>query len=125
MEQLATQIKGLSDPTRLRILNLLKGGELCVCDLIATLDMPQSTISRHLSSLRKTGWIEMRRQGKWAFYRRPVHPAPFIGYALAMLDDEFANQKQARMDDSVLTLRMLEKTSGRINSEQEEASCNA
>lgn len=114
MERLAARIKGLADPTRLRILNLLKDGELCVCDLISILDMPQSTISRHLSYLRKSGWIEMRREGKWALYRRPVFPSPFIGYALAMLDDEFANQKQAQMDNSVLTLRILEKSSGRV-----------
>lgn len=114
MESLAAQLKGVSNPTRLRILNLLKDGELCVCDLISILDIPQSTISRHLSYLRKTGWIEMRREGKWAMYRRPVFPGPFIGYALAMLDDEFANQKQAQMDTNTLTLRMLEKSSGRI-----------
>ncbi len=61
--------KALADETRLRILTLLLDGELCVCELIAALELPQSTISRHLAYLRKCGWVQDRRQGVWMYYR--------------------------------------------------------
>jgi len=61
--------KGLADETRLRILALLLAeGELCVCDIIAALKLPQSTISRHLGYLRKAKWVNDRRCGLWIYY---------------------------------------------------------
>lgn len=61
--------KALSDETRLRILSLLLGeGELCVCDLIAALKLPQSTVSRHLAYLRRSGMVNDRRCGLWMYY---------------------------------------------------------
>ncbi len=60
--------KVLSDETRLRILALLLEGELCVCDLMAVLELPQSTVSRHLANLRHAGLVEDRRRGVWMFY---------------------------------------------------------
>lgn len=64
-----TIFRALSDQTRLRILNLLQGGELCVCDLVAVLDVPQPTASRHLAYLRKTGLVLARKEGLWHYYR--------------------------------------------------------
>ena len=61
--------RALSDRTRLRILNLLQGGELCVCDLVDVLDSPQPTISRHLAYLRKAGLVVARKDGLWSYYR--------------------------------------------------------
>ena len=69
MEMLADRLKALSDPTRLRIVRLLEHGELCVCDLMEALDLPQSTISRHMSFLKRTDWVLGRRNGKWVYYR--------------------------------------------------------
>ena len=61
--------KGLADETRLRILALLLSeGELCVCDIISALKLPQSTISRHLAYLRKAKWVNDRRCGLWIYY---------------------------------------------------------
>lgn len=60
--------KALSDETRLRILSLLMEGELCVCDLMAVLRLPQSNVSRHLANLRNTGWVTDRREGLWIYY---------------------------------------------------------
>jgi ArsR family transcriptional regulator len=57
-----------SDPTRLRILHLLRDGELCVGDLIEILDLPQSTISRHLGYLRRSALVETRKSGLWMYY---------------------------------------------------------
>jgi ArsR family transcriptional regulator len=64
-----TVFRALSDPTRLRILNLLRNGELCVCHLVAVLGVPQPTASRHLSYLRKAGFVVARKEGLWSYYR--------------------------------------------------------
>lgn len=69
MKTLAQTLKALSDETRLRIIALLCRGELCVCDLMAILELPQSTVSRHLATLRHAGLVEDRRQGVWMYYR--------------------------------------------------------
>jgi ArsR family transcriptional regulator len=68
MKMTARIFKALSDETRLRILSLLLDGELCVCDLMAVLQLPQSTVSRHLSYLKNAGWVEDRRCGVWMYY---------------------------------------------------------
>jgi ArsR family transcriptional regulator, arsenate/arsenite/antimonite-responsive transcriptional repressor len=69
MQQLAQIFKCLSDPIRLRILLLLQTeGELCVCDLMAVLKLPQSTVSRHLAYLKRSGWLDDRRDGVWMHY---------------------------------------------------------
>lgn len=65
----AQMFKGLGDETRLRIISLLSQGELCVCDLMEVLNLPQSTTSRHLSYLKNSGWITGTRSGKWMYYR--------------------------------------------------------
>ena len=67
--QIKTIFRALSDRTRLRILNLLQGGELCVCHLVAVFDVPQPTASRHLSYLRKAGLVVARKEGLWSYYR--------------------------------------------------------
>jgi ArsR family transcriptional regulator, arsenate/arsenite/antimonite-responsive transcriptional repressor len=61
--------RAFSDPTRLRILGLLLQGELCVCDIVNTLRMPQPTISRHLAYLKDSGLVEARREGLWMHYK--------------------------------------------------------
>jgi ArsR family transcriptional regulator len=69
MQNQAKIFKALADETRLRILALLLEGELCVCEIIAALELPQSTISRHLAYLRNSGWVKDNRQGVWMYYR--------------------------------------------------------
>jgi len=61
--------RAFSDRTRLRILHMLRGGELCVCDIVAVLRVPQPTASRHLAYLRKTGLVLARKEGLWSYYR--------------------------------------------------------
>jgi len=70
MKDTARIFKALSDETRLRILSLLSvGKELCVCDLMAVMEMPQSTVSRHLAYLRNANLVNDRRQGIWMHYK--------------------------------------------------------
>ncbi len=59
----------LADPTRLRLLNLMNGREVCVCYFVEILRQGQPKISRHLAYLRRAGIVEARREGKWMHYR--------------------------------------------------------
>jgi ArsR family transcriptional regulator len=61
--------RALADQTRLRILAMLGGGELCVCDIQQALGIPQPKASRHLAYLRRVGLVADRRQGLWVHYR--------------------------------------------------------
>jgi ArsR family transcriptional regulator len=61
------------DPARLRLLNLLVAGELCVCDLEELTGESQPFVSRHLARLRSAGLVDVERRGKFAYYRlRPL-----------------------------------------------------
>ena len=66
--------RALADRTRLRLLNLLGDGEVCVCFFVEVLGMSQPKISRHLAYLRRAGVVSSRREGKWMHYR-VVEPA--------------------------------------------------
>ena len=68
LSDLNAALKALADPTRLRILALLSGGEVCVCHIHEALNVPQSTASRHLAYLRRAGLVEARRDGMWVHY---------------------------------------------------------
>ncbi len=68
MNVLLTVFKALSDETRLRTLKLLEDGELCVCDIVAALDMVQPKVSFHLKILKDAGLVKDRKQGKWIHY---------------------------------------------------------
>jgi DNA-binding transcriptional ArsR family regulator len=66
--QNADTIKALADPTRLKILYLLKYGELCVCEIFTAMEKPQPTISHHLNILKKAGFLKWRKEGVWVHY---------------------------------------------------------
>ncbi len=69
MKDLLQIYKALSDETRLRIIKLLEHGELCVCDIVGSLDIIQPKISFHLGVLKEAGLVKDRRVGKWIHYR--------------------------------------------------------
>ena len=68
MHNITQTFKALSDETRLRILLLMKEGEICVCDIAESLGMSQPNISFHLSMLREAGLIKDRKNGRWIHY---------------------------------------------------------
>lgn len=77
--------KCLGDDTRLRLVMLMRRyGELCVCDLVEALRLPQSTVSRHLSQLRTCALVSDRRDGQWVHYQL-ASAMPI--WALAVIDD--------------------------------------
>jgi ArsR family transcriptional regulator len=68
IEELSSLFRALSDETRLRILKLLEGGELCVCDIVAALGMSQPKVSFHLGVLKEAGLLKDRKEGRWMHY---------------------------------------------------------
>jgi ArsR family transcriptional regulator, arsenate/arsenite/antimonite-responsive transcriptional repressor len=62
------QFRALSDENRLRIVDLLRGGERCVCELTDALEIGQSLLSFHLRILKEAGLVTDRREGRWAYY---------------------------------------------------------
>jgi ArsR family transcriptional regulator len=71
-ERLARVFKALGDPTRVRLLSLIaatEGGEACVCDLTAPVNLSQPTVSHHMKQLVDAGLVTREQRGKWAFYR--------------------------------------------------------
>ena len=87
----------LADGTRLRLINLLSGGELCVCYLVEILGESQPKISRHLGYLRRAGVVAARRDGKWIHYRvtRPAdaQQTRVLDCVLGVLADDRAMQR--------------------------------
>jgi len=62
-------LKAAADPNRARILKMLEGGEMCVCQIVAALGLSQSTVSKHLFLLRAAGLLEERKDGRWVYFR--------------------------------------------------------
>ena len=90
--------RAFSDRTRLRILRLLHGGELCVGDLVEILQVPQPTASRHLAHLRKAELVEVRKSGLWNYYSLAPARNPFHEKLLECLDSCFQDVPEIRAD---------------------------
>jgi ArsR family transcriptional regulator, arsenate/arsenite/antimonite-responsive transcriptional repressor len=93
----------LADPTRLRLINLMAGREVCVCYFVEILRQGQPKISRHLAYLRKAGIVTARREGKWMHYRisppTDAAAASILNAALASLRGEKQMQSDlAKLD---------------------------
>ena len=68
LDRAALLFQALSDPTRLAALDLLRGGEKCVCELQDQLDVAQSRLSFHLKVLKDAGFVQDRKEGRWSYY---------------------------------------------------------
>src|ERR1700749_3772093 len=93
---LVTLFAALADPTRLRLLNLMDGREVCVCYFVEILAQGQPKISRHLAYLRRAGIVQARRDGKWMHYRIVMPPSigatQILRQTLAWLAEDRAMQ---------------------------------
>lgn len=94
--------RAFSDRTRLRILHLLRGGELCVCDIVTVLGVPQPTASRHLAYLRKSGLVLARKDGLWSYYRLAPAAGKFHSKLLDCLAMCFAEVPELGKDAAKL-----------------------
>ncbi len=102
MKQVEQIFKGLSDANRLRILNLLMYGELCVCDIQYVLDSPQPNVSRHLTYLKNSGLVVDRREGPRMYYR--ITPPPDVVHQklFAFLQQVFESEASFAADTKKL-----------------------
>jgi len=99
MNEMTSVFQSLEEDTRLRILALLmEAGELCVCDLIAVLQLPQSTVSRHLSHLKNVGWVQDRREGVWIHYSMAKRLDPLQVSLVPVLREHLSKQEVVRID---------------------------
>jgi ArsR family transcriptional regulator len=90
--------RAFSDRTRLRILHLLREGELCVGDIVKVLQVPQPMASRHLAYLRRAGLVLTRRDGLWNFYRLAPTRTAFHRNLLACLRTCFRDVPELAID---------------------------
>ena len=114
LETFETVAKAVADPGRVRILKLLEGGELCVCQVTAVLDLASATVSKHLAALKTAGLLQLRRDGKWAYYRladRELNPYAqhFLNLIGASLKDDPTVSEDRRLLAKVnaLSLQVL------------------
>jgi ArsR family transcriptional regulator len=124
MREVVTIAKALADENRVRILAILHGRELCVCQVIELLELAPSTVSKHLSVLKQARLVESRKHGRWMYYRLADDEAPqaakgAIGWALHALGQDKQLETDARrlqrileIDPEVLCLQQRERTEG-------------
>ncbi len=108
LERMSELFRAAGDARRLRILAALTGKELCVCELVDGLVMPQYEVSRHLARLKRAGLVVDRRDGLWVYYSIPmtVWRDPLLGAFLGMTEKQTSDDFQARGDRARLAKRL-------------------
>jgi ArsR family transcriptional regulator, arsenate/arsenite/antimonite-responsive transcriptional repressor len=105
MNELVRFSKALADPTRWRIVRLVKVDALCVCELADILEMPQSSVSSHVQIIRKAGLLEGEKCGKWTYFRI----LPRYRKILSSVEELFPSAGETFAHDAVRAARRLEK----------------
>lgn len=99
MRNLVKVFKAISDETRIRLLKLLQQRELCVCEIVQSLNMTQSRVSRNLGILKDAGLVKDRRDGLWVHYS--LSKDSFNEYAVPLLElmKNWANDDEIVLKD--------------------------
>ena len=98
MKEVLAITKALADENRLRVVLFLRGGEMCVCQIVEMLGLAPSTVSKHLDILYQAGLIESRKDGRWVYYRLPDSPAPCAKAAIEWLHGSLGRDGVVRQD---------------------------
>ncbi len=99
MRDILAITKALADEKRLRMLLALRGRELCLCQLVALVDLAPSTTSKHMSILRQAGLVEGRKSGRWVYYRLAGQTgSPAVRNALAWVESSLADDACIQAD---------------------------
>jgi DNA-binding transcriptional ArsR family regulator len=98
MRDLLAITKALADESRTRVLMFLRGGELCVCQIVEMLGLAPSTVSKHLTILYQAGLIDSRKEGRWIYYRLPAKPSACAKMATRWLDCCLADDSKIVQD---------------------------
>jgi ArsR family transcriptional regulator len=115
MKDVVKTFKALADPTRLRIVRLLRLRELCVCELMFVLEMEQSRVSHHMRVLREAGLAEDVRAGRWIVYRLPAATRSLVeGLLSGALDERLETSPEASADALKLAECLRQNIRGRV-----------
>ena len=107
LPQLVRMHKAIGHPVRLRLLAMLRGGPLCVCQMTVIVQLASSTVSEHLAELRNAGIVTERKEGRWVAYRLAENPV--ARKVLAASSRELERDPDAQAD--AIVLRELRRVS--------------
>ncbi len=103
LDEFVEVAKALGNPARLRILAMLRNGSLCVCQITSVLRFSGSTVSAHLSELRRAGLVTEQKRGKWVHYRLSEEPPlrRVLDDVLRLVADDGQLREDARVIEAV------------------------
>src|SRR5262245_26530631 len=108
MRDLLRITKALADPNRIRVLLVLRGGELCACQITELFGLAPSTMSKHLSLLYQAGLVESRKDGRWIYFQMPDGSAPTaVRQALNWITK--AAENDSRIEEDARNLKRILK----------------
>ncbi len=90
--------RAIASPIRIRALQALRKGELCLCELSALFRLADSTVSKHMSLLGDVGLVQSRRDGRWTHYSLPENPTEEVASVLSLVDQMAAGDPVVRED---------------------------
>ena len=103
MKEFTAMARALGDAQRVRALMALRGGELCLCQIIGLLRLSPSTVSKHMAILNQAGLVESRKRGRWVYYQLPRNGAqPCAVQAVSWMTRHLAKNIQIRQDEKCL-----------------------
>jgi len=105
--------KALADPTRLRVLALLRERELCVCEICDALEISQSTLSTHLAILRDAGAVRTRKEGQWIYYSVEPERVRLLDTFFEHHQSDFSRDRRLQRDAKRMKQRMKLRENGR------------
>lgn len=109
MKHTTALFKALAHQTRLNILCLLLDGEVCVCKIMAILQLPQSTASRHLAILKNAGLVEDRRDGTWVHYSLAKGHSALADHLLEVLGEHLPHTREGARNLRRLSEALLKR----------------
>ena len=112
MNDLMLFARAFSDPTRIRILSALCGGELCVCELVDALELGQSTLSTHLQVVRQAGLVATTKRGKWIYYSLEPEQAGNVKMLLSLYKAALEADRRLQRDAERLAQRLCLREDG-------------
>lgn len=115
VKRIAHLLRAVAEPTRARLLRALLGRELCVCELMDALQIPQYKVSRHLAVLKRAGLVADRRQGLWTYYSLPpgAKTDPVVKDLLRLIEAHVEDDRTVAADLVRLQRRLALRVNGR------------
>ena len=113
MKEFMAVAKALADENRVRVLMALRGGEMCVCQIIEFLGLAPSTVSRHMAILRQASLVSARKDGRWTYYRLADEEAPKAARTAIQWARNCLARNRRVQDDAKCVANIPRKSAGR------------